>query len=494
MESIWEKTASIKRFPELRGDIAADVAVIGGGLCGINTAFELESRGIDAVVIEKNRVASGQTGRTTAKITSQHDLIYDRLIAQFGEERAHQYARANQEAIEAYASVIGLETIDCDFVRLPSYLYSTVESDVLEKEALAARRLGIDATIDGELSLPFPITVALRFDNQAAFHPLKYVAAIADKLTIFENTTVQSVEDGRVVTDRGTVSASKVVFAAHYPFLNIPGYYFLRMHRERSYALALEGVKPMDFLALGIDDAAGYSFRNWKDIMIFGGEGHRTGENTKGGRYEALRQKAAEFWPDCREVAHWSAQDCMTLDSVPYIGQYASQAPDWFVATGFRKWGMTSSMVAAMLLSDLIEGKKSPYAEVFSPQRFEPAASAGEFLKLGAKSAKGLWKSFAGLPQATLGEVENGHGGIVLHEGEKLGVYRDMEGTAYVVPVRCPHLGCELTWNPDELSWDCPCHGSRFDIHGNVVDNPAQLSLFESAAEDDAHGGAKPEA
>ncbi len=437
----------------------------------------MNRRGVDVIILEANRIGSGQTRNTTAKITSQHGLMYAPLVRDLGEERALQYAKANEKAIDAYRTIIGENHIDCDLKTLPAHLYSNVESDVLEEEAAAARRLGIDASVSDTADLPFPVKSVLRFEDQSMFHPLKYMNAIAQGLRIFENTSVQKVEDQRILTNRGTVLADSIIFATHFPFINFPGYYFLRMYQERSYVIALENAQKLDGMYLGIDQNESWSLRNQQEYLVFGGPGHKTGDNANGGKYEQLRTAAAKFWPQSRETAYWSAQDCMTLDNVPYIGPYSSTTPNWYVATGFRKWGMTSSMVSAMILSDLIEGKQNPYAEVFSPQRFEPKASASEFIKLGATAAKGLTKSWLGIPRTTLDEIPIGHGGIITYEGDKVGVYKDEDGLCYAVSVHCPHLGCELSWNPDEKSWDCPCHGSRFDAKGHLLNNPAQEDL-----------------
>jgi glycine/D-amino acid oxidase-like deaminating enzyme/nitrite reductase/ring-hydroxylating ferredoxin subunit len=476
MTSVWHQSASIDPFPALKGDIETEVAVIGGGLAGINIAYALQKRGIDVVVLESNRVGSGQTGNTTAKITSQHGLIYDKLVSTLGEDGAAQYARANEAAIDAYRRVIRDEGIDCDFVDQPAYLYSSENTDMLSREADAARLVGIDASLTTVEGLPFPVAQALRFDHQAMFHPLKYLYVLTSMLHVFENTTVLSVEGEKISAENGSVRANHVVFATHYPFINTPGYYFLRMHQERSYVVALKNASMPEGMFIGIDEG-GYSLRRYNDLLLFGGSGHKTGDNAQGGRYHALAEAAARFWPNSRVVTQWSAQDCHTLDGVPYIGAYAASAPNWYVATGFHKWGMTNSMVSAMILCDLIQGQHNPYAEAFSPQRFDPIASASEFIKLGATSAKGLLQTFIGIPHALVEDVGPCQADIVTHGEEKIGVYKDEEGRIYAVDVRCTHLGCQLAWNADELSWDCPCHGSRFDYHGRLLNNPALEDL-----------------
>ena len=274
------------------------------------------------------------------------------------------------------------------------------------------------------------------------------------------------------------MTAEHIVFAGHFPFINRPGYYFARMHQDRSYCLALSGAGHMEGMYYGMDEGD-YSFRGLrledKDLVILGGCNHRTGAN-EGGRYERLRNSARSYWPDCKEEAAWSAQDCMTLDAVPYIGRFSPAAPGWYVATGFGKWGMSHSMVAARLLADLITGKENPAKEVFTPSRF--GWDAAESL---AKQAGCTIKGYVGKRNATGGEhledLRPGEGHLVEYGNGKIGAYRDESGTLHLVSARCPHLGCELTWNPDEKSWDCPCHGSRFDYEGKVLDGPAQENI-----------------
>lgn len=474
--SIWSKTVEMEARLPLAGDIQTEVAIIGAGLCGVLCGRFLAEAGKKVVLLEAERIANGQTKHTTAKITSQHHLIYDKLLQSLGKEKAAQYAAANQAAIGQYRRLAGQWGIDCDLVDVPAYLYSEHESEPLERELAAALALGIPADMPRETSLPFAVRAALRFRHQAMFHPLKFLAAAAQGLTIYEQTRALHVEDEEIETPRGTVRAEQIIFACHYPFVNMPGYYFLRMHQERSYVLALENAGQLDGAYLGID-ADGLSFRNWGKLLLLGGGNHRTGENSAGGQYKHLRTAAQRFWPQSREVAHWSAQDCMTLDGVPYIGVFSNATPNWYVATGFQKWGMSSSMVAASILCDLILGQQNDHAEVFSPQRFHAGASAKNLLEAGRQALKGLGREFLTLPMESVAELPPGHGGVVEHQGVKVGVYKEENGTVHAVSTRCPHLGCQVEWNPDEKTWDCPCHGSRYDFAGRLIDNPAQEGL-----------------
>lgn len=475
-ESLWNRTVDIPRREQLRKDLHTEAAVIGAGLAGVLIADRLQKCGVQTVVLEASRIGSGQTGNTTAKITSQHGMIYDALIQTLGEENARKYASANEQAIQEYQAMVQKQNIDCDFTTASAYLYSQINDAPLRREAEAAASLGIDAHFTQKTELPFSVAGAARFDGQARFHPMKFLREVSDGLEIYENTPVRSVEDHEIHTDQGTVRAETVVFATHFPFINVPGWYFMRMHQERSYVLALESDWLPEGMYYGVD-ADGLSFRAAEGKLLLGGGNHRTGENSCGGRYKGLLERAERMVPGCREVARWSAQDCVTLDGVPYIGRYSDARPSWFVATGFGKWGMTSSMVSALLIAGEMTGHTPEWASVFSPGRFQLSAEAKNLATETVQSFKGLARELFSVPNTMLDALPVGHGGIVEVNGEKAGVYKDEMGTCHVVDPRCPHLGCQLEWNPDEKSWDCPCHGSRFSYDGALIDNPAQERL-----------------
>jgi glycine/D-amino acid oxidase-like deaminating enzyme/nitrite reductase/ring-hydroxylating ferredoxin subunit len=478
MESVWSATCNFKKREPLPGDCTADVVVIGAGMAGILTAYMLQKRGADVIVIDGAETASGMTKNTTAKITSQHGLIYDRLITQMGIDLAQQYALANQSAVLQYRELIEQNHIDCHFEELPAYVYSLDETDKLQNEVTAAKRLGIDAEFVQNTTLPFAARVrgAVKFPKQAQFHPLKLIRFLADELRIYEHTMATKVEENVVFTEQGKITAKNIVIATHFPFINAPGYYFARMHQDRSYVIALENAAKLDGMYVDADDQ-GFSFRNYENLLFLGGGAHRTGKNKSGGSYAQLREAAKEFYPDSTEKYYWSAQDCMPMDGVPYIGHYSSETPNLFVATGFQKWGMTSSMVSAQILSDLISGQNNKNAEVFSPQRFHLSASVETLLQDSGQAITGLLKGAFKIPSKDLEGIEPGHSGVVEYKGERVGVYRDEEGETFIVANKCAHLGCELTWNADELTWDCPCHGSRFDYKGNLINNPAMHGI-----------------
>ena len=452
MKSIWSETCDIPQGKPLRGDTETEIAVIGAGMAGVLIASALQREGRQVAVFEAKRIASGQTRNTTAKITAQHGLFAERLIKTLGEERAKKYAEANLAAIEAYRKLIAEENIDCDFSNESAFVYGDDES-LLENEAKAQAALGLATYLVSNPDVPGGAKAAVRADGQAQFHPLKFLKAISEPLTIYENTPVISVDGGELQTGGGRVRAEKVVFACHYPFINFPGMYFARMHQERSYVLALENASIPGGMWIGAGDG-GYSFRKYGDLVLFGGEGHRTGENSGGGKYDVMRKRASEFFQNSRVRTYWSAQDCVTADGVPYIGLYSDITPNWYVATGFQKWGMTTSMASAMILRDMICGRENPYADAFDPGRFDLKAVSGAACE-GAQAVKGLTRSLLNIPQA----------------------YKDEKDEVHTANVKCPHLGCQLEWNPDEKTWECPCHGSRFDAYGELISGPAQENL-----------------
>ncbi len=490
-ESLWiqeeyrytQDNVKIAR-PTLTEQINADVAVIGGGLAGILTAFHLKERGLSVVVLECSEVGSGMTKNTTAKITSQHGLIYDKLLTSKGEERAREYAMANQKAIERYEEIIRSQQIDCEFEILPNYIYAKENDRKLQSEVDAAKRLGLPAQLTRETTLPFPVKAAVRFDRQAQFHPLKFLDAIAKQLTIYEHTNITEVrDDGTILTSQGSVRAKSVVIATHYPFINVPGFYFLKLHQERYYLSALEGCysggrEQLDGMYLDADPQ-GYSLRNYKDLVIFGAVNHRSGEYKPKDAYQKIEEAARRYYPEAKIKYMWSNQDCMTPDSVPYIGRYSSSTPNLYVATGFNQWGMSSSMVSAMIISDLITGRNTEYRKVFYPRRMMLSGSKKMLQDVGIVTNSLLLEHLK-IPRDTIKDIKVGQAGIVNRGGQKYGVYRETEEKYYFISTKCPHLGCSLEWNQNELTWDCPCHGSRFDYHGKLISNPAMRDVFDA--------------
>ena len=476
MKSVWSESCKFRKREALNKDIKTDVLVIGAGIAGILTAYMLKQKGRDVVLIDAAEIASGNTKNTTAKITSQHDLIYSKLIAEFGEEKARQYAKANELAIKKYKEIIEYKRIECDFEEKPAYVYSLNEVDVLKEEVEAAKNLGIDAEFVQEVNLPFKIKGAVKFNNQAQFNPLKFLRGISNELVIYENTRALEIKENLVVTSGGNITANNIVVATHYPIMNAPGYYFMKMHQERSYVLALENTSEIDGMYIDLNKE-GYSFRTYNNLLLLGGISHRTGENEEGGSYDELRKVVKKLYPKAKEKYYWSAQDCMTIDGIPYIGRYSNETPNIYVATGFNKWGMTSSMVSAMIISDMILEKENDFSEIFSPRRFDLSLSINNIANDLIETAKNFIAQKVYIPSSEIEHIKNGHGGIIEYNGEKVGVYKDKEGKEFFVSTKCTHLGCQLSWNADELTWDCPCHGSRFDYKGRLIGSPATKDL-----------------
>lgn len=426
MDSIWLQTVQLPTFHSLRSDLKTDVLIIGGGMAGLLCAYKLTRAGVDCALVEAGRIGRGITQNTTAKITAQHGLIYHKLVREFGADRARLYLEANQRALEEYRALCW--SLDCDFEEKDAFVYSMDSREKLDRELAALDRLGFKAALEADIPLPFPTAGAIKFKGQAQFHPLKFIAAIAPGLRIFEHTKVLELAPGRAVTTGGTVSADRIIAATHFPLLNKHGGYFLKLYQHRSYVLALENAPDVRGMYLD-EDEKGLSFRNYGNLLLLGGGSHRTGK--KGGGWQELEAFARRHYPDARIKARWATQDCMTLDGVPYIGPYAKHTRGLYVAAGFNKWGMTSSMAAAAVLTDLILDRKNPYEELFSPSRtvLRPQLAANALA-----SALGLLTPTA---------------------------------------PRCPHMGCALKYNAAEHSWDCPCHGSRFGEDGALIDNPA---------------------
>lgn len=424
MKSVWQET-KLPQFPTLEGDIKTDVLIIGGGMAGILTAYFLHQNGVKYVLVEKDRICGENTQNTTAKITVQHGLVYSKILRSGGADTARKYYDANMAAFNKYAEMCSF--LDCDYELKDNYVYSLSKMK-LERELKALRKIGVEAEFREELPLPVRCAGAVKFPKQAQFNPMKFVAQIAGKLHIYENTFVREMIGNTAVTDKGRITANKVVCATHFPFINKHGAYFLKLYQHRSYVIALDNAP--DLGGMYVDESnAGLSFRNYKNLLLLGGGGSRTGKHN--GNWEFLREFADMHYPEAEEKYFWAAQDCMSLDSMPYIGQYAKNTPNLYVETGFNKWGMTGSMLSAMLISDMILGFDNDFADIFDPSR--------SILKP-QLAANGL-EAIANLLTPT--------------------------------SKRCPHLGCALKWNKAEHSWDCPCHGSRFSKGGEVLDNPA---------------------
>ncbi len=488
-QSYWIASTEQPDYPALEEDITADVAVVGGGIAGITAAYLLKSEGLKVVLIEADRILKGTTGHTTAKLTSQHSLIYYKIRDKLGEEMARQYAQANEAAIEMVESLVKEKGIDCDFKRCPAYVYTQQDSYVskIESEVAAASSFGIKASYQEKIPLPFEIKAAVRFENQARFHPRKFLLSLAQDIPgggshIFQQTRALDIEEknGKCVVHTANnrkVTASKVVVATHFPFYDGMGLYFARIFPDRSYAL---GIKIKEKYPGGMYITAedpGRSLRVQEDgdgeLVIVGGEHHKTGQ---GGdttvHYENLVRFAEDTFSVVDMPYRWSTQDYTSADEVPYIGYLTSRTRNIFVATGFNKWGMTNGTVSGMLIRDLIIKGKSPWQDVYNPSRFALAASAKKLILENVNVAKELiGGKLTAVPSDV--EIKPGEARVFDLEGKKVGAYRDEKSQLHIVDTTCTHMGCELKWNSAEKSWDCPCHGSRFTYEGEIIEGPA---------------------
>ena len=491
--SVWVDTGpATPAFERLDGQVEAEVAVLGGGIVGITTALMLQERGVDVALVEADRLVHGVTGYTTAKVSSQHGMIYADLRSKFGEEGARTYGQANQVALEWIARRVADDGIDCDFRRRDSYAYLSARSSdsSAQREVQAATEAGLPASLEASAPLPYPTGAAVRFTDQAEFHVRKYLLALVEQFTaqggrVYEHSRAVEVDSDErclVKAPGGQVHADRVVVATHYPFLD-RSLAFARVHPQRSYALLC---RTRDDAPLGMFISADSPTRSIRsvpmdgeELLLVGGEGHKTGT---GGdtreRYEALEKFAREHWDVTSVEYRWSAQDNTTVDTVPYVGRLTPREKKVFMATGFAKWGMTGGTAAAMLLADLCTGRENAWASFFDPNRFKPMASASKLIEensqAGFRMVRDRLVNRGGRP---LEDLAPGEGDIVRHRGQKVAGYRDEDGSLIAVSTRCTHLGCQVNFNSAERSWDCPCHGSRFAPDGAVLEGPAVHGL-----------------
>lgn len=424
MEYLWTKDVQHRPRPPFAGEAQTEVLVIGGGMAGILCAKFLAEAGVDSMLVEGRSIGSGITKGTTAVLTAQHDTLYQDMVLQSGMQRARLYLQANLHAVELFRKFAK----DCDFEERPSLMYDLHDRQRMEREAAAVRALGYPAEFITAVPLPFSIAGGVRYPGMAQFHPLKFLYQTAETLQIHENTFVKEIRGTTAMTEQGIIRAKKIIIATHYPFINRHGLYFMKLYQKRSFIIALENAPD---LGCTIDEAPenGIYLRNYRDLLLVGGGGHRTGK--RNGGFSVPRNFAKRWFPDAREAFAWANQDCVSLDGIPYIGPYSPNLPGVYVASGFNLWGMTHSMIAAEILTDMVLGRANRFAPAFAPDR-------------------SLRKS----------RLAANVGSTLLN---------------FVTPTgkRCSHLGCALKWNPAEHSWDCPCHGSRFDEHGRIIDNPA---------------------
>ena len=494
-ESLWIQALEVlPSFSKLQHNIEADVVVVGGGISGITTAYMLTQAGFKVVLLEAGKLLHGTTGHTTAKLTAQHHLIYDELIKQDGKEKAALYYKANQDARKLMESLIEKHAIDCGLQAQDAYVFTNSDEYVqkLQNEISAYETLGITGAYLDQIPLDVPAKAAVRMNGQAQFHPLQYMTALVKVIgesdcQLYEQSTAVDIQEGphpKVVTADGySVTCKHVVICSHFPFYDGLGLFFARMHAERSYVL---GIKTDMTYPGGMYISAEEPSRSIRSaassdgtpLLIIGGQNHKTGQGICTiNHYEALQGYASQYFNATDIKYRWSAQDLVTGDKLPYIGRITASSPNIYIATGFKKWGMTSSTAAATLISDLIQEKSNEYEELFAPSRSLSLKVVKNLVVDNLDVAKHLIGGKLEMVRRNPEDLAPDEGAAVTVHGKRAGAYRDKEGKLYIVDTTCTHMGCEVEWNDGERTWDCPCHGSRFSITGEVMEGPAEKPL-----------------
>jgi glycine/D-amino acid oxidase-like deaminating enzyme/nitrite reductase/ring-hydroxylating ferredoxin subunit len=489
--SYWEKSADRTAYPDARSDLVCEVAVIGGGIVGVTSALRLAREGAHVALLEARRIGAGATGYTTAKISSLHGLTYSKLESSLGGRTARIYGEANETGLAGVAALVNELSIHCDFRRKPNFTYTESKQRVasIESELEAVTKAGLRARFVADVrELPYSVAAAIRFDNQAEFHPLRYLLGLAEAAvdagcSVFEGTRVVSLHQGELCdirTEAGAVvRARHVIVATHLPILD-RGLYFARTYPERSYVLMarVRGKVP-DGMFLS-DEIPPHSLRSVPtedgEMLMVGGEAHKAGQSDAERRFAALEEWTRERF-DVESVEHrWATQDNMPADGLPFIGRLWPLSNRVITATGLRKWGLAMGTAASSMLVDQVLGRENPWTETFNPTRFHPLAAGPDLIKEGAN----VGFHFLADRITRRGSADGlapGEGAIV---GSGLGqqaVYRDESGELHSLSARCTHLGCIVRFNRAERTWDCPCHGSRFALDGAVIEGPAVHGL-----------------
>ena len=500
MNSLWlDINKNYPHFTNINQNTSTDVCIIGAGILGLTCAYYLTKLGYKVIVLERDKVGYKTTGHTTAKITSQHGLFYDYLVNSYSSKFAKDYLEVNEKAIENISNIINENSISCDFELQNNYVYATndLQLSCVKKEVETVSSLGFNCEFVTKTGLPFDVLGAICFKNQAQFHPLKYIYGLCKFITahggqIYENSLVYDIkkENSNYITYISNsieglnchVESPFVIMASHYPFLNIPGFYFTKMYQSNSYVIAVDTKKTLfNGMYITASDPI-FSFRtaniNGKKLLLFGGEEHKTGQSVPNTNYYLmLENEVKKYYPDSEVLYRWSANDCVSLDKLPYVGPYSNLLPNLYVGTGFKKWGMTSSNVAANIIVDSICKKENKYSYLFTSTRLKPLKNSNEMKNMLQDSVTSIFINKLKKSDLNLDSICNNSGGIIEVNNQKVGIYKDTDGTIYAVKPICTHLGCLLSWNDTDKTWDCPCHGSRYNFKGINIINPAIKNL-----------------
>lgn len=485
--SFWMDTNELLNYPKLQENIKVDVTVVGGGIAGITTAYMLASNGYKVALLEARKLANGTTGNTTAKLTAQHQLIYDELINRYGQEVAKLYYQANMEAIALVKNFSEKLAIDCELEEQDAYVYtaSREKKNEIEKEAEAYQKLNIEGELLDDLPLDVQAEAAIVMRNQAQFHPVKYLNGLLHAFEkmggqIYEHTMVKDVDNDEYAvckTDQGyQVTSEHVVFATHYPTHEVDDFFPNHLDTESSYAIAIKAKKKFPGGMYINHELPKRTMRplykGGVEYILVGGESHTTGDGTSTEqRYKEIYEFADELFGVDQVINYWSSHDLISTDRLPFIGSLQPDTPNILVATGFNKWGLTNATIGAKLLTDLIAGNDNPYQSLYSLQRTireleEPTESTDDSQSY-KKSSK---------VQETE-HLQKNQGSVVELFQKTVGAYRDHEGELHLLDLSCTHRGCSVEWNDGDTTWDCPCHGSRFNALGEVIEGPALKPL-----------------
>ena len=484
-QSLWLSALPDITYPPPTDERNFDVLVLGGGITGLTTALLLKRRGVRVAVVEAGRVGAGVSGNNTAKVTALQSTTLSTIRGIRGPDVADEYAARSLAAVELVAELAEAERIACDLQRRTAFTVAVEDGDLpgVEREYEAAKHAGLPVEMTAKVDLPYPVAGAARLREQVEFHPVKYVHGLAaavdgDGSRVFEHTRALRLDEGRPIrvdTSHGSLSAERVVVATHFPVFD-RGLYFARMEVSRSYSVA---ARIRGEPARGMSITTGpttWSYRSAGELMIVLGSSHPVGSRgVDGSCYEAVEDHVRQHW-DVEEITHrWSAQDAIPYDHTPMIGTYTPVSSRTYVATGFAKWGLTGGTMAATILSEQLTC--GPGTAVFSPHRISPRGLP-QLAKINAMVAVDLVGDRIVPGQiSSAADLAPGSAGIVRSGTERTGVYRDPDGELHAVSMRCTHLGCLVRFNAAETSWDCPCHGSRFDVDGEVLEGPAVTPL-----------------
>ncbi|MED4202428.1 FAD-dependent oxidoreductase [Neobacillus mesonae] len=490
----------LPEFESLNEDLSVDVAIVGAGITGITAAYLLTKEGLKVAVLEADQVLNGTTGHTTAKLTAQHNIIYDEFINHFGEEKAKLYYESHMSAIQFVENKVNEKGIDCDFSKQDAFVYATTEEyrEKLRTEWEAYQRLGIDGALKDTIPFNIPVKGALMMRNQAQYHPLKFLKSLLNEAVnsgckVYEKTTATDIADDKTepkvyVKGGHKVLCKHLIMASHFPFYDKIGLFFARMYADRSYAIAIKTDQEYPGGMYISADNPSRSIRstpiNGENLWIIGGESHKTGQGINTMKhYEAVAEFAEKTFGAKEIVYRWSAQDLVTLDKLPYIGPITEDREKVLVATGYKKWGMTTGILAGHILRDYVLNRDNPYKGLYGPTRFHADPDLKSTLTTVGDIAKHFIKGKLEYTDKDADDLQTGQGSVVMYNGQRAGAYKDESGKVYIVDTTCKHMGCECEWNAGEKTWDCPCHGSRYAINGEVIEGPA-LSGLDLLAEE----------